>query len=261
MSYLTPPSAAALRAALASRGDPPGAWRAAATTAGVSGVDSFLCHLSHAITAALEIVSASAEASRARLRSTRAALLFAVNSRCDHLEASTSAAESFKISTLERQLCDVDAVLEKLRAERGAAAEASASLSDAALVARHAELTARLDAADLRFLALPTTSVEPPHIALLADEAALLATIAALGRLVAPCAVTAANLALEGVHWQSRVRAGGTVRLRLALQGTHLAAQSTEELEVSLGTAAAATHVEASLESRGGGGVEELRSL
>ena len=246
------PSAAALRAALASRGGPPGAWRT--TTTGVSDVDSFLCNLSHSITAALEI--AVAEASHARLQSMRAALLFAVNSRCDHLEAGINAAASFKISALERELCGVDAVLEKLRAERGAAAEAAATLSDSAIVARHAELTARLDAADAQFLALPTTSVEPPHIGLLADEAALLATIAAFGRLVAPRAVTAANLALEGV--QRRVRAGGSVRLRLALQGAHLAAQSVEELEVSLGAAAAATHVDPLLETPGRGAPQLL---
>ena len=89
-----PPSAVNFRAALVSRcgaGSPPGAWHTAAAAAGVSGADSFLCHLGRSIAAALQSIPVKAEAARALLRSTRAALLSAVNSRCDELEARITA--------------------------------------------------------------------------------------------------------------------------------------------------------------------------
>jgi hypothetical protein len=88
----------------------------------VSGADAFLCHLGRSIAAALQSIRTKAEAARALLRSTRAALLSAVNSRCDELEARINDVESDKIAALERELCAVDAALECLRAERGAAA-------------------------------------------------------------------------------------------------------------------------------------------
>jgi hypothetical protein len=150
-------SASAFRSALVSRcghNSPPGRWQAAAAAAGVSGADAFLCHLGRSIAAALQSIPAKAEAARALLRSTRAALLSAVNSRCDELEARINDVESDKIATLERELCAVDAALECLRAGRGAAAEASASLEDSELAARDDELTARLDAAESQLLAL-----------------------------------------------------------------------------------------------------------
>jgi hypothetical protein len=247
-----PPSAVDFRAALVSRcGDssPPGAWRAAAATAGVSGADAFLCHLGRSIVAALQSIPAKAESARARLRSTRAALLSAVNSRCDELEARINCVESDKIASLERELCAVDATLERLRAERGAVAETTSSLGDAELEARKTELIARLDDADMQLLALPTTVVEPPYVGLVVGEAARLADVLALGRVVAPKAVTAADLAFDSAA--PLAHPGGILKLRVALQGAQHAMQSAEELGLSLAAAASATHVEATLKAEG----------
>ena len=117
---------------------------------------------------------------------------------CDELESRIEASETSKRVALERELCAVDAVLERVRAERSTAADAVASLCDSELVAQHAELTARLDAADALLLALPTAVVEPPSIRIVADEAALLAGAAVFGRVVAPRAITAADLNSRG---------------------------------------------------------------
>lgn len=114
----------------------------------MSGADAHLCHLSRSIAAAVAAVPATAEAARELLRSTRALLHSAVDARCDELEGGIAAAEFSKIAALERELCTVDAALERWRAEQGTAAEAAASLGDAELAEQHAELTARFDAAE-----------------------------------------------------------------------------------------------------------------
>jgi hypothetical protein len=173
----------------------------------------------------------------------------AINLRCDELEARINEAESDKIASLERELCTVDATLERLRAERGAVAEITPSLGDAELEARHAELTARLDAADAQLLELPTTIVEPPYVGLIVDETTLLADVIALGRVVAPRAITAADLALDSAA--PLAHPGDILKLRVALQGALHASQFSEELEVSLVAAAAATHFVATLKAEG----------
>lgn len=150
---------------------------------------------------------------------------------------------------LERELCAVDAALEKLRDERGAVAEAAASLGDMELLALHGELTARLDVAETQLLALPTSVVEPPCVKLVIDKSALLAGAAVFGRVLAPRAVTAANLTLESAR--RHAYPGCTLCLRLVLQGAHHAFQSGEEPGVSLGAAAAATYVESSIVNEG----------
>jgi hypothetical protein len=122
-------------------------------------------------------------------------------------------------------------------------------MSDAELIALHPELTARLDCADALLLALPTAVIEQPHVELILDEAAMLAGATEFGRVVAPLAVTAADLALEGASGYSHP--GGSHILRLVLQSDALVSQSAEELAVSLGAAAAATHVVATLEAEG----------
>ena len=249
---VAPLSSVVFRAALASRSvvdELPSAWRAAAAAVGVSGADAYLCHLGRSIADALRSVPLASEAARAQLRSSRAALHAGVNARCDELDARVTAAESAKLMALERELCTVDAVLERLRAERGAAAEASASLSDAELAPRLAELTARMDAAEAQLLTLPTTVVEPPHVGLTVDTSALLVDIAVFGRVFAPCAITAADLTLEDVP--CRTWPGGTVDVFLELQGAPYASQSAAELEVSLFAVAKATNVEALLEALG----------
>ena len=244
-----PLSATAIRAALTSRCTSderhPAAWRNAIAAAGVPDGDALLCHVGRSITAALQAVAVTSESARAVLRSTRASLIFAVNSRCDELEAFIAAAESTKVAALERELCTVDAALESWRAERGAVVEAAATLQDDELPSQRAVLTARLDAAEALLHALPTTVVEPPHVGLVADMPALLAGIAALGRVVAPRAITAADLSVTGAP-----RNAGPcrpLRVCLAVPATHHLSQSADELTVSLGAAAAATLVEASL--------------
>lgn len=148
---------------------------------------------------------------------------------------------------MERELCAVDTALERWRAELVTAAEIAASLADADLLARHAELEARLDDAEAQLATLPTSSVELPDVRLEEDNAPamLAASIAAFGRVVIPRAITAADLPLSGAP--SGARPGGTVLLRLELQSARHATQSAEELELSLGAAAAITQIEAAL--------------
>lgn len=253
---ITPPGspfpAAALRAALANRSGAdsiPIRWRPAAAAMGISGTDAFICHLGRSVGDALRSVSETAEAARAQLRKTRAALIYAVNSRCDELEASITTAESDKIASLERELCSIDAALESYRADRGAVAEAAATLEDFEIASRHAELTARLDVVEAQLLALPTSVNELPYIGLVSSLTPLLANVAVLGRVVSPRAVMPADLALENAP--RHVRPGGTLRLRLVLDSVRHVCLSTEELEVSLGAAASATCVEASLKCPG----------
>ena len=242
------PAASAIGPALSARfGDdsPPGAWKVAAASEGVAGADAFLCHLSRSIAAALEHLAASAEAARVRVKAARSAAAVEAQAHCDELESRIDSVEASKRRALEFELIAVDAALERLRAERGAASEAVASLSDTELEARHAELGGRLDAADAQLLALPTSVVEPPYVGVVIDDDALLAGAAVFGRVVAPLAITAADLTLEGAP--SHAYPGCALLFRLVVQGAPLASQSDDELEVSLGAAAAATHVDASL--------------
>ena len=130
-----PPSPAALRPALAARcGDdsPSGDWQVAAVSAGVAGADAFLCQLSRSIIEALERLAASGEAATVRVRAARDAAAVEAQSHCDELESRVESAEASKRVALERELCAVDAALERLRAERGVVSEAVASLSDSA---------------------------------------------------------------------------------------------------------------------------------
>jgi len=228
---------------------PSGAWQVAAASAGVAGADAYLCHLSKSIAGALEQVAASAEAARARVSAVRDAAAVEAHAHCDELESCVESAEASKRVALERELCAVDAALERLRTERGAASEAVASLSDTELKARHAELSARLDSVDAQLLALPTSVVEPPYVGVVIDEAALSAGAAVIGRVVAPLAVTAADLSLEVATGYAYP--GCTLMLRLMSSTALHASQSDDELEVSLSVAAAATHIEAALEAEG----------
>lgn len=227
----------------------PAAWRAATSAAGVSDADAFLCHLGRTISEALLTVPADSETARDQLRTIRAGLISAVNSRCDELEARISAAEITKVAALERQLCDIDAVLSQLRVERAAVAEAAASLGDAELGEKHADLTARLDVAEAQLLTLPTCVVEPPGVKLTADASALFISLADFGRVVAPRSVTAADLTLEeSPHY---AEGGDTLRWCIALRSSLHASQTAEELEISLGAASESSYIEASLEAIG----------
>jgi len=205
---------------------------------------AFLCQLGRSIAAALRAVPETAEASRTHLRSMRATLHAAIDARCDDLEAGLSRAESAKVAALERELVAVDAALERWRSETRVVQDAVATLSDAELMSRHAELIARLEGLEAQLRALPTAPVEPPHVGLTMDTSALLASIAGFGRIVAPLGISAADVTLEGVP--SHVRPGQTLQLRLALGARH-AEQSTEELHLSLRGLTAAVRFEVTL--------------
>ena len=243
-------AASIMRRVLASRVEPaaPYFWRHAASSNGVSGTDALLVLLGRSVAASLHVVTESAETARAKLRETRAALHAAIDARCDELGVNIDSAESIKVAALERELFSVDAALERWRAESAAVREAVSSLSDADLEAQHATLSSHLDGMEAYLQALPTAVIEPPFVGLLADAPALLSSIADFGRVLAPLPITVADLSLEGVP--SKVRPGGTLRLRLSLGARH-AAQSAEELEVSLGRLAEMTRVDATQSSPG----------
>lgn len=153
-----------------------------------------------------------------------------------------------KRTELERELYTIDAALERWRVDRAIADEAAGSHDDAELVARHAELMARFDATEAQLLALPTSG-DPPHDRLDVDDSAQLIEIATFGRVVAPRAITSADLILSvapRLTWPC-----DRVRLCLELISDPHASQSAEELEVALSAAAAATHVDVSLEAPG----------
>ena len=226
----------------------PAFWCGAALPAGINSVDAFLLHVGRSMTEALQTTYASAEVSRAQLRETRAALHAAIDARCDELATNIDSAEAGKAASLERELVNIDAALEKWRAESRAVHEAASSLSDADLLSQQPDFYSRLDDLEAQLQALPTTVVEPPHVGLLADAPALLSSIACFGCVISPLAITASDLSL--VDAPSNVRPGDTLRLRLSLGARH-AAKSAEELEVSLGRLAVLVHVVATLEGPG----------
>ena len=244
-----PVPADAARAALRARcgnDSPAGAWQAAAAAAGVSGPDAFLCHLGRSVCAALESVPASAEAARSELRALCTGPHPAVDPRLCELEGRINDAESIKVAALERELCAVDAALERLRDARAEATRAADSLGDDELLRLHATLTDGLDASDAKLLALPTGVVEPAHVGFVADQPALLAGGAVIGRVVSPRAVTAADLSLA--HTPKTVRPRQEfLRLRLELTSAAHATQHNDELELSLGAAASAMLVTVAL--------------
>ena len=106
----------------------PVAWCALAEAVGIHSAESVLTHLGRTISHALQSVSVTTEVSRDLLRSTREALLYAVNLRCDELEAQVSSAECIKIAALERELVVVDTALERWRTERDKLASAGCVL-------------------------------------------------------------------------------------------------------------------------------------
>ena len=245
-------SSASLRHTLAARvnrsmRNPPN-WHGEAASVVTLDVGAFLVHLGRSISDGLKSVADSAEAARAQLRETRFSLHAAVDDRCDELAIKIESTEASKVASLERELVTVDAALERWRAESGAVREAVSTLSDAQLDAQFATLSACRGEMEAQLQALPTAVVEPPFVGLLADSPALLSSIACFGRVISPLPVTANDLSLEGVP--SNVRPGDTLCLRLSLGARH-AAQSTEELEVSLGRLVEATQVETTLEGPG----------
>lgn len=252
-----------IRVALAGRVNPdtlPLAWRDAAALAGARGTDAFLCFLARSIAAALHTLSEASEAEArvallasagtASTPETCSCITAAVIARCGELSEEINAAEAVKHATLERELCTVDETLERWRAICVDVGEALVS-GDAELALRLAALINRLDELDARLLVLPTAApVEPPHVGLvlLAPPVLHISEIGDLGRIVAPHAVTAADLAVECAS--AYAMPGSILQLRIVPGASH-ASQSAEELQVSFGAALATTRIEAFLSAEG----------
>ena len=251
-SPVEPPGVASLRGGLVSRAArlaTSRSWLREASADVADDTDACLLQLGRSIAAALQMVATIAEDARASLRQARSALHAAVDSRCDELQSSLNAAEAARVAILERELVTVDAALERWRSEGAGMCEAVAALSDAELSSQHDTLTTRLDNMESLLLSLPPVIDEPPVIGLgLQDMAAQLTRIAGFGRVLAPLAISATDLSLEGAS--SVVRPGGVISLMLTLGERH-AAQCTAELELSLGRLVRQTIVEASLDDVG----------
>ena len=191
--------------------------------------DAHLVALGRSIVEEKTVLDAAVEASRARLRETRAALLACLDARCCELAASIDAAAFAKSAALDRELIAVEAALEQhRRVIHGGAV-----------------------AADVGSPALPAAVVEPPVVDLRVDVAALMAAIAVFGRVLSPRAVTADDLVPSVPHV---ARPGRELHVYLSL-GTASVAESTEELEVSLGRLVGTTRLGASVFAAG---AEEL---
>jgi len=207
-------------------------WLLEASTRGVASADAFMCHIGHAVAAALRTVPETAEAARSQLQSTRASLHAAIDLRCDALEREIMTAERAKIAALERELVSVDSVLERWRADCGSMRETLAAVPDVELAGKQAALTARMGDLESLLQALPTAPLEPPVVDLAGDASQLLHAISKFGHVVSPRAITASSLTPEGLPpyavW------GEAVEIRLGLGADH-SDQTSEELEVSLG--------------------------
>ena len=223
---------------------PPFSFHAAAS-AGVVGTDTFLVHLGRSIAAAIQSLAESAEAARAQLRETRAAVHTSVDARCDELDRTIDSAEAVKAAALERDLVAVDAALDRWRAESSAVYDVISACTDADLILRHATLSGRLNDLETLLEALPTAA-NPPIVALAVRTRELLSSIGGFGFVATPLLVTAADLSLKSIPNTRGVRLGDTLRLRLCLGARH-DNQTAEELEVALGRLIETIRIEAIL--------------
>ena len=249
LSQLSGMCADDIRRALASRAAAdaiPPRWKACARDAGTRSVHDFLCSIGSSVTSALRVVAESGVSARFSLQDARSRLHAAVDIRCDDIESQLLTAESTKVAALERQLVAVDDALERWRTESSDLIHIAEGLSDTGLAAQQAALAARLDALEVQLSTLSIIPVEVPFIGLAVDTPDLLSRISRFGRVIAPRAITASHLSLlDPPRW---VRSGATLQLRLILGDSHIA-QSTEELEMALGFAAAAMRGTAELET------------
>ena len=236
-------------ASLASRlSQIPRTWHFAATKAGTSDIDGFICHLGRTVSEAINTLQSSAEAARARLRETRWAIHAAVDARFDDLELQVNTAVAVKSAALERELVDVDYVLERWRVDSAALGHSIAAIADTEFETQHALLSSRLDDVKSQLNALPTAVIEPPVVDVRVDSTALLGVVAGFGRVLAPLPVTADDLSFEETSNDTRVRSGDTLHLCMSL-GVRHATQSPEELSMSLRKLAEETSVDAALEA------------
>ena len=245
-AQVTARAAASVKSALTSRlAATPPFWRHAASALDVTGIDAFLVCLGRSVATALHDTTVSAVAAHTALQSTRAGLHAAIDARFDELAAAIDSLKSGKVAALERELVEIDRVLERWRAESAEACKLIGSLPDSELVTLQRDLSSHIDDMVSQLKALPTVVVEPPFLGFRNLSAPLLTGIADFGRVVAPLAITAADLTLESVP--RIVCPGDTLHLRLSL-GAQLASESAAELDVSLGMLVGAIRVEATLE-------------
>lgn len=245
----SPFNAAATRAALKCRlEETPLVWRHVKSATGSSGIDECVRFLGRAVAEASEAVPQFAEAVRVKLREARLVIHAAVDARFDELEHRVDAAEAAKLAALEYELVAVDVTLELWRSVSAAVMTTAAALSDPELKTQHSALSSRLDDMEAQLQALPTAVVEPPFVGMVADTPALLAAIACFGRVLAPLAIRAADLSLRGAP--SFVQPGETLCLHLSLGACH-AAQSAEEIAVSLSRLAGMTVIDAVFDAPG----------
>lgn len=226
----------------------PACWRHAATAAGVASTDEFVRLVGRSVAEESVALTEAAEAARGRLREARLVIHAAVDARFDELELKLNAVHAAKAAALERKLVAVDAALENWRTDSANFTAAVSALSDSELETQRTALSSRLDDMEARLQALPTHIVEPPLVGLVADTSALLDSVAGFGRVLAPLCVTAEDLSIESAY--SSHYAGDVLLWRLTLGSRH-AAQSTDEVEVSLVRLVAMTSVDASLEADG----------
>lgn len=201
--------------------------------------DAFLCNLACSIAHAVEHLSASSVAAHEQIEAVR----LNAAAHCDELDARVDAEEAFKRAALERERMVVDAALERLRTSNDSNAfkgfEADADAGATPLLP-----TLPLPTLPLPALLLPTAVVETLRIRVAWDTAAI------FGRVIAPHAVTAADLTLDRLFFSRHAFPGAVFSIRLALNAPR-ASQCAEELEASLGAAASATRCDVVLSAAG----------
>jgi hypothetical protein len=143
--------------------------------AGALDVDVRLCRASSEANDTIGALRANAEAGFLSIADRRASLHAAVDARMDALDSLLAAELSAKVAALERQLINIDAALDRFRADQRAFSDA-ALLSDSALAAAGPALLARVDELVERLRAVHTVPVVLPAIGVEFDttfEAAL----------------------------------------------------------------------------------------
>jgi uncharacterized protein len=148
-----------LRARIAPDSTPP-FWGHRSSALGVLGADEIMRSIGKTVCVAIRDMNSSFESGLQDVQRFRRLAHVAIDSHADRLVQQLTAEQTAKAFTLERQLETVDSLLESLRREHAAARDAAESLSDADLVARHPELSARLDAVDASLRELPTVPLE-----------------------------------------------------------------------------------------------------
>jgi hypothetical protein len=214
-------------------------------------VDTVLCGVGKALAASIHGVLEAAGRSSQQLEHARGVLHIAIDSRFEELLAGLSDTTLRKVAALERELAQLDEVLESTRREHDSAREAAASLDDAQLEAEFPSLLSRLGAAADVLAALPLAPIEIAVLHVDLDLGALLDEIAHAGVLVAPLGVSADQLVLRGLP--ESVRPGRPLHFEVVVTDAYLS-QVPAERAAAVGSIPAHLTVDAVLELAGGAG-------